>query len=251
MVIIEDWIAQRSNLKKQCEQIRGVFISDRTWRNWERLCGAVYNQGQKINNRKYTDEETQLLLCLAWLRKHYPRVKVTYKSLRNYWLSNTYKIEEVFDACCKGNKTQQEPKTKSQFIALSQVKKYCDAIINRPLSRNCWAKWKQYLGIKKHTRFVESGQAALLTFMACWRHDNPTQPFPSVNRLLVMMEDWSRTAMSLETASSAKMWHQWRMQGCRGKDLHKYLQLVVTKFASALCINGEILANVSITQLQN
>ena len=87
--------------------------------------------------------------------------------------------------------------------------------------------------------------------MACWRHDNPTQPFPSVNRLLVMMEDWSRTAMSLETASSAKMWHQWRMQGCRGKDLHKYLQLVVTKFASALCINGEILANVSITQLQN
>ncbi len=224
VITIEDWIAQRDNLKKQCEKIRGALISNRTWRNWERLCGAVYNQGQKVNNRKYTDEQTQLLLCLAWLRKHYPRIKVTYRSLRDYWRSNIYKIESVFDACCKSNnKTQQEANTKSQFVALSQVKKCCDAIINRPLSRNCWANWKQYLGIKKYQRFVESGQAALLSFMACWRHDNPTQPFPSVNRLLVMMGDWSRKAMSFETASSKKMWHQWQMRGCMGKNLHKYL----------------------------
>ncbi|MBU7587551.1 MAG: hypothetical protein KAF91_32800 [Nostoc sp. TH1S01] len=95
--------------------------------------------------------------------------------------------------------------------------------MGRELSRNCWAAWKQFLGIAKYERFVEEGKASLLTYMACWRHDHPTKKFPSVNRLYTMMKDWSRRAMSFETASSGKMWHQWQMRGCKGRDLVKYL----------------------------
>jgi hypothetical protein len=225
---IEDWIALSPNLKKQCEKIRGDAISTRTWRNWERLSGAVYPQGKKVCSRKYTDEQTQLLLCLAWLRKHYPRLKVTYRSLRAFWQSNEYKIEEVFDECCNAtneSETNSTVEVKSQpiQIALSQVKNCCDAILNHSLSRNAFASWKQYVGITKYERFVDEGKAALLVFMACWRHDNPTKSFPSVNRLLVMMQQHSRAYMSLETASSARMWLTWRIRGCIGKDLPKYL----------------------------
>ncbi|WP_341531541.1 hypothetical protein WKK05_36275 (plasmid) [Nostoc sp. UHCC 0302] len=41
-LVLEDWIGQSSNLKNQCEKIRGATISERTWRDWERLAGAVY-----------------------------------------------------------------------------------------------------------------------------------------------------------------------------------------------------------------
>lgn len=225
-VVLEDWISQSINLKTQCEKIRGATISDRTWRNWERLAGACYSQGKKVSDRSYTSEQSQLLLCLAWLRKCYPRVKVTYRSLRNYWQSNEYKVEEVFDAFCETINSPQDkqPGTPApKLIALSSVKKSCDEIMNRCISRNCWASWKQFLGIPKYERYVEEGIASILVYMACWRHDNPTQKFPSINRLMLLMRASYRRAMSIETASSAKMWHAWRMRGCIGRDLPKYL----------------------------
>ncbi|MBW4617513.1 MAG: hypothetical protein KME21_30735 [Desmonostoc vinosum HA7617-LM4] len=225
-VVLEDWISQSINLKNQCEKIRGAKISERTWRNWERLAGAVYPPGKKVCLRSYTQEQTQLLLCLAWYRKCYPREKVTYRSLRNYWQSNEYKIEEVFDAFCEAvnSPSSKQPATPTpKLIALSEVKKSCDAVLNRCLSRNCWASWKRFLGIAKYERYVEEGLASVLVYMACWRHDHPTKRFPSFRELIVMMRSWSRRAMNLETASSAKMWHAWRMRGCPGKDLPKYL----------------------------
>lgn len=226
-VVLEDWISQSINLKTQCEKIRGRAIAPRTWCNWERLAGAVYPQGLKVCDRKYTIEQAQLLLCLAWYRKHHPRVKVTYRSLRNYWQSNEYKIEEVFDAFCQTVNSTQEKQHKQpelpKLVRLSQVKKSCDFILNRCLSRNCWASWKKYLGIDKYSRYVEEGTAAILVYMACWRHDHPTQRFPSVNRLIVLMRDYSRRAMTLSTASSARMWQLWHMKGCKGTELQKYL----------------------------
>ncbi|MCC5618462.1 hypothetical protein LC605_25925 [Nostoc sp. CHAB 5836] len=225
-VVLEDWIGLSTNLKTQCEKIRGASISERTWRNWERLAGAIYPQGKKLRDRSYTPEQTELLLCLAWYRKCYPRVKVTYRSLRNYWQSNEYKLEEVFDAFCEAinrNQEKQSPEPDSKIIALSEVKKSCDAVLNRCISRNCWASWKQFLGIAKSQRYVEEGLASILVYMACWRHDHPTKKFPRVRELMVMMKSWSRRAMSLETASSAKMWHAFSMRGCKGRDLPKFL----------------------------
>ncbi|EKF03388.1 MULTISPECIES: hypothetical protein [unclassified Tolypothrix] len=227
-VVLEDWISQSTNLRNICQKIRSATISDRTWYEWERLAGACYAQGKKICTRQYTQEQTKMLLCLAWLRRHHPRCKVTYRSLRDYFQANEYKLEEVFDKYCEqvnsgetfvANEVTQQPKK----IALSEVKNCCNRIINREISRNCWASWKQYLGIAKYEKFIDEGKGTLLTYMACWRHDHPTQRFPSVNQLLVMMRNWSRRAMSIETASSALMLHQWQMQGCKGRDLHKYL----------------------------
>ncbi|MBD6621266.1 DUF3810 domain-containing protein, partial [Komarekiella sp. 'clone 1'] len=158
-VILEDWISQSINLKSQCEKIRGAIISERTWRNWERLVGACYPQGNKVRGRSYTPEQTQLLLCLAWLRKYHPRVKVTYRSLRDFWQSNEYKVEEVFEKYCNQVNSGEafvadEVKQQPPKIALSEVKKCCDRIMNREISRNCWASWKQFLGIPKYERFV-------------------------------------------------------------------------------------------------
>ncbi|MCC5600852.1 hypothetical protein [Nostoc favosum] len=225
-VVLEDWISQSINLKTQCEKIRGATISDRTWRNWERLAGAVYPQGKKVSDRSYTSEQSQLLLCLAWYRKGAPREKITYRSLRNYWQSNEYKVEEVFNAFCETINSPQDKQPDipaPKLIALSSVKRSCDEIMNRCISRNCWASWKQFLGIPKYERYVEEGKASILVYMACWRHDHPTQRFPSIRELMVMMRTWTRRAMNLETASSSKMWHAWRMRGCIGRDLPKYL----------------------------
>lgn len=228
-VVLENWIGQSTNLKNQCEKIRGATISPRTWQNWERLAGAVYPQGKKVRLRSYTSEQTELLLCLAWYRKCYPREKVTYRSLRDYWKSNEYKLEEVFDTFCETVNSPQEkqspPEPAPKLIALSEIKKSCDRIMNRCISRNCWASWKQFLGIPKYERYVEEGLASILVYMACWRHDHPTKKFPSINRLITMMKHWSRRAMTLDTNSSAKMWHRWRMKGCIGKDLTKYLAM--------------------------
>jgi hypothetical protein len=229
-VVLEDWISQSINLRNQCEKIRGYQISDRTWYEWERLAGACYAQGKKVEQRKYTQEQTEMLLCLAWLRKQHPRRKVTYRSLREYYKANEYKIDEVLEKFCNQINTGEafvadEVKQKPPKIALSEVKKCCDRIMNREISRNCWASWKQYLGIPKYERFVDEGKASLLTYMACWRHDHPTKKFPLVRQLIVMMTSASRRAMTMETASSAKMWHQWQMRGCKGKDLHRYLAM--------------------------
>jgi hypothetical protein len=225
-VIVEEWIGQSVNLRRECEKIRGVRISSRTWYEWERLAGASYAQGKKVANRQYTQEQTELLLCLAWLRRHYPKKKVTYRSLREFSKSNEWKYDEVLEKFCKEEPfVADEVKEPPPKIALSEVKKCCDRIMNRELSRNCWASWKQYLGIPKYERFVDEGIASLLTYMACWRHDHPTKKFPLVRQLIVMMTSGSRRAMTMETASSAKMWHQWRMKGCIGKDLARYLAM--------------------------
>lgn len=229
-VVLEDWISESINLRNICQKIRETRISDRTWYEWERLAGACYAQGKPVYKRKYTQEQTKMLLCLAWLRKHHPRSLVTYRSLRDYFQANEYKLEEVFDKYCEQVNSGEafvvdEVKTPPEKIALSEVKKCCDRIMNREISRNCWANWKQYLGIPKYERVVDEGKASLLTYMACWRHDHPTKKFPSINRLITMMKHWSRRAMTLETASSGKMWHQWQMRGCKGKDLHRYLAM--------------------------
>lgn len=227
-VVLEDWISQSINLKKICQMIRGSKISSRTWFDWERIAGAVYPQGSKVSVRQYTQEQTKMLLCLAWYRKQYPKKKVTYRSLRDYYQANEFLLEEVFSKYCEQVNSGEafvadEVKTSKEQIALSEVKKCCDRILNREISRNCWASWKQYLGIPKYERYVDEGKAALLTYMACWRHDNPTKKFPSVTQMLVMMRHWSRRAMSIETASSAKMWHRWQINGCKGRELHLYL----------------------------
>jgi hypothetical protein len=229
-VVIEDWISQSINLIRECERIRGCKISSRTWYDWEHLAGACYQQGKPVAQRIYTQEQTELLLCLAWLRKHYPKKKVTYRSLRDFYKSNEYKIDFVFEEFCEqinSGETFVASKVKEQpsKVDLREVKKCCDRIMGRELSRNCWASWKQYLGIPNYERFVDEGKASLLTYMACWRHDNPTKKFPLVPQLLVMMGNWSRRGMTIETASSAKMWHQWLLRGCKGKDLHRYLAM--------------------------
>ncbi|NDJ26236.1 hypothetical protein GS682_32670 [Nostoc sp. B(2019)] len=87
-VVLEDWISQSTNLRNICQKIRGAKISARTWYEWERLAGACYAQGKKVGQRKYTQEQTQMLLCLAWLRKHHSRRQVTYRSLRDYFQAN-------------------------------------------------------------------------------------------------------------------------------------------------------------------
>ncbi len=222
MMVIDDWLAIASNLKGECEKIRGGRISDRTWRDWERLCGAIYNNGQRFSSRSYTLEQTQLLLCLAWLRRHNSREKVTYKSVRDFWSANQFKVEEAYDQYCKNPQPTKKVDEPSLFL-LAQVKQCCDQIACTNLSRECWSKWKQHLGIKKNSRYTEEYNAALLVFMACWRQDHPTTAFPSVRRLLIMMNDYSRSNMTLETASSGQMQHKWEMQGCLGKDLPKYL----------------------------
>lgn len=216
-------MAQQSSLKQTCEQILGKTISDRTWYNWERICGAVYNQGQKLKEREYTDEQTQLLLCLAWYRHLHRRALVTYSSIRLYWHSNAYKIEEVFDAWCNAANNSKPEERAAELIPLAHVKQCCDAITNRILSRECWSNWKKHLGIPKYAKLIEEGNASLLVFMSCWRQDNPTAAFPSVRRLTVLMNEYSRRVMTLDTASSSKMQHKWEMQGCLGRDLPKYL----------------------------
>lgn len=72
-VIIEEWIAQYPNLIKQCEIILRKKIPYRTWHHWQELVGACYPQGKRLKTRKYTDEQTQLFLCLAWFRRHFPK----------------------------------------------------------------------------------------------------------------------------------------------------------------------------------
>ncbi|MBE9038865.1 hypothetical protein [aff. Roholtiella sp. LEGE 12411] len=229
-VVLEDWISQSTNLRNICQKIRGAKISSRTWYEWERLAGACYAQGKKVCARQYTHEQTKMLLCLATLRKHHPRIRVTYRSLRDYFQANEYKLEEVFDKYCNQVNSGEafvadEVKQQPLRVALSEVKKCCDRIMNREISRNCWASWKQFLKIPKYERFVDEGKASLLTYMACWRHDFPTKKFPLVRQLIVMMTSASRRAMTMETASSAKMWHQWQMRGCKGKDLRRYLAM--------------------------
>ncbi|MCC5619426.1 hypothetical protein LC605_31075 [Nostoc sp. CHAB 5836] len=221
MQVIEDWIAQYPNLLKQCEIILGKPIPYRTWHGWQKLVGACYPQGKRLKSRKYTDEQAQLFLCLAWFRRLFPQRKLTYRLLREYWQSNEYKIEEVFRAIASGNAPCDAPVEK--LVALADVKKCCDAVLNRTLSRKSWVKWKGHLKIPLREKVVDQGTAALLVFIACWRHDHYKEPLPSVNRLIVMMGDRTRTAMSLDTASSGTQFHQWQMSGCSGKELPKYL----------------------------
>lgn len=221
-----------------CEAIRGKVIKRETWITWERLAGVCYQQGKRLRDRKYTQEQTELLLCLSHMRKLFPTRKITYRSLRDYWSANHYLIEEALDAACKPTTVEKPPKVK--LIPLPQVKKCCDEVMGRNLTKQGWLNWKQHLGIPKNSKFVQEGKASLLVFMACWRHDNPTSKFPSVNRLLVMMRDRTRSQMTLDTSSSAKMFHRWEMQGCKGKDLPKYLAASGCKFSmSALYKRGE------------
>ncbi|MFB2768588.1 hypothetical protein ACE1AT_04755 [Pelatocladus sp. BLCC-F211] len=218
---IDDWIEQASNLKPVCEKIYGSTIGDRTWRNWERIAGAVYNQGRKVRTRHYTQEQAQMLLCVAWLRKQRPRLKLDYKSVRVYWNSRRQDIEAVLDAVVAGE-IPPPPKPKP-LVQLTQVKLCCDRILNRTISRECWRLWKQHLGIAKHIKKIDDATAALLVFIACWRVDHPNKPLPSLSHLLVMSRTPYRCAMTLETQSSAKQQHQWEMSGCQGKDLPRYL----------------------------
>lgn len=219
-MVIEEWIAHYPNLKKICEIIRTKPIKRETWISWEKLAGACYQQGKKLRSRHYTQEQTELLLCLAYMRKLFPTREITYRSLRDYWGANKYKVQEALDAAC--NQPPVKP-PEIKLISLPQVKRCCDEVMGRSLTKQGWLNWKLHLEIPKNSRFVDEGKASLLVFMACWRYDNPTAKFPSVNRLIVMMGDRARTAMSIETASSSKMLHQWEMQGCKGKDLPKYL----------------------------
>nr|MDZ8061877.1 hypothetical protein [Nostoc sp. EkiNYC01] len=222
MTIIEDWIASYPNLIKQCEAILGKPIAYRTWESWQDLVGACYRQGTSLRNRKYTDEQTQLFLCLAWFRRHFPRRKLNYSILRTYWKSNEYKIEEVFQALAQGKKPHP-PCDNEKLVAIAKVKACCDAIMGRELSRKCWVEWKKHLGIAPRAKSVDEGTAALLVFIACWRRDHGTEKLPSVKRLLIMMSHLSRKAMALETASSSTQFAQWQLSGCKGKDLPKYL----------------------------
>jgi len=220
-VVIEDWIAQHPNLLKQCETILGRSIPYRTWHHWQELVGVCYSQGKRLETRKYTEEQAQLLLCLAWFRRLFPRKKLTYRMLRGYWKSNEYKIEEALQAIANGEHPSSSKQEK--LVKISEVKQWCDAILGRSLSRKCWVAWKRHLAIPMRSKEVDEGTAALLVFMASWRHDHPTAKFPSVNRLIAMMRDRNRSQMTLDTFSSAKMFHKWEMQGCKGKDLPKYL----------------------------
>jgi hypothetical protein len=204
-----------------CEVIRGKPIKRETWITWEKLAGACYQQGKKLRDRKYTQEQTEMLLCLSHMRKLFPTREITYGSLRDYWGANKYKVEEVLEAACNQKPVEKVPEVK--LIPLPQVKKCCDEVMGRSLTKQGWLNWKQHLKIPKNSKLVDEGKASLLVFMACWRYDHPTAQFPSVNRLIIMMGDRSREQMTLVTASSAKRLHQWEMQGCKGKDLPKYL----------------------------
>ncbi|MCC5634635.1 hypothetical protein LC593_01990 [Nostoc sp. CHAB 5844] len=193
-------------------------ISEDTWLIWQHLVGACYPQGKRFKNRKYTYEQTRLFLCLAWMRRLKMR-NITYQSLRNFHASNNYKIDEVFAALIKGQRAKE---TEEKLIPLTKVKQCCQEVWGRSLSKDCWWTWRKHLDILG-SKSVDEGAAAMLVFIACWRRDNPRNRLPSINRLKVMMSDKSRTAMTLETASSATQFHQWQMHGCSGKDLPRYL----------------------------
>lgn len=222
MIILDDWIRLGANLKNACEHIRGKQIKTCTWFKWERLAGASGRQGQKISKRKYTPEQSRMLLAIAYIRKHFPRHKLTYRSVREYYLQYDHLIEEVFDRYVAGE--IDTPKTELiKLISLTRVKAYCDRISNRILSRNCWSKWKQNLGIPLRAKEVEEGLAALLVFLACWRENNPKSKLPSKSRLVFMMSQDTLNHVPIASMSTHSQQHEWGLRGCLGKDLPKFL----------------------------
>lgn len=221
-VILEDWISQYNNLKPICDRIVNREIVRETWYQWELLVGACYPQGKPRTKRKYTDEQTRLFLCLAWFRRQFPKVKLTYTTLRDYHTSNDYKIEEVFDFIANSEGQQPKKDDKPKVVKLAKVKRCCDEIINSNISRKCWRDWKKHLGIEKRIKEVDEGTAALLTYIACWRHDHPRDPLPSPKRLLMFMQNEPRV-ITIESACSSTQLRQWQLTGCPGKDLHRYL----------------------------
>lgn len=218
---IEEFLSQHPNIKKACEQIRGKAISDRTWYNWSNLVGAVQIQGKKLSKRHYTDEQTQLFFCLAWMRRLFPGREITYSNLRQFWQGNEYKVEEVLDQCC--NEEPAPAPVPVGIVELAKAKMCCDRIAGREISRNTWVKWRSHLKIDLKAKLIEEGKASLLVYIACWRQDHPNEVLPSMSRLTVMMRNSWNPQMTIERASSQRMRHQWAMQGCLGKELHLYL----------------------------
>jgi hypothetical protein len=221
VIVIDDWIKQQPHLKLACEAILGKAISKRCWYDWEVAAGAI-GQTKNLKNRIYSDEQVRMFLAIAWLRKHYPTMTLTYTSTRQYYLLNLEKIEEVFDKYVAGDMPPPVPK-QEKLVPLSQVKSCCDRVMNCKISRECWSRWKQHLGIPKYQREVETGMASLLTFLAVWRCSNPSVKTPSINRLIFLMEQQTQKHIPIESASSAVQQYQWQIQGCLGRDLPRYL----------------------------
>jgi hypothetical protein len=221
VIVIDDWIRQQPHLKLACEALRGKKIMRRCWYDWEVLAGAV-GKSQHLKNRIYTDEQARMFLAIAWLRKHFPAMKLTYKAVRQYYEVHAHKIEEAFDRYVAGD-VPPPPEEEIKLVPLSQVKKCCDRIFNREISRDCWARWKQHLGIPKYELQVEEGMASLLTFLAVWRSNNPCLKTPSVSRLTFLMTQEVQAHTPIEAMSSASQQYQWKMQGCIGKDLPRFL----------------------------
>jgi hypothetical protein len=222
-VVIDQWIAQYPNLKLCCQRIYGKEIHYDTWYSWEKIAGANYGQGKRLNKRVYKNEQWRMLIAIATFRVQFPKKKLTYASIRAYYAANSYKIDEELNRVCDPNYQPPKPEPEAELIAIAKIKENCDRIMNSVIARDCWVKWKQHIGIKLHDRYCDKTQAAMLTFIAVWRCDNPNKQLPSVTKILLLMEMQLQGGCRLESVVSSQEFTHWRRYGCKGKDLIRYL----------------------------
>lgn len=165
-----------------------------------------------------------MLLTVAYIRKHFPRYSLTYKSVREYYLQYDHLIEEVYNRFVNGDDAEVSCEAQTpKLVSLRQAKACCDRVCNRELSRHCWRKWKKNLGIPLRAKKVEEGLASLLVFTACWRENNPQAELPSQSRLTFLMSQEVLANIPITSMSTHSQQYQWAMQGCFGRDLPKFL----------------------------
>lgn len=220
--ILEEELALFNNLHPICEKIRGRAISVRTWYDWERLAGAFYPQGKKFSDRKYTDEQTELLMCIAWMYKQGFK-NLTYRNIRDFWKANKHKFEEVYDSFISIPKPEPKTEPEIKIVLLKNVKKKVDEILGWTLSRESWSEWKRHIKIPLNTREVEEEKAWMLVYMAGWRLNHVNVKFPSVARLRFLMEQNIQPTQTIESFVSSSKIQEWEMRGCKGRELINYL----------------------------
>lgn len=220
--ILEEELSLFKNLHPICEKIRGQVISKVTWHSWEKLAGAFYPQGKRISDRKYTDEQTQMFMCIAWMYRQGFK-NLSYRNIRDFWKANRHKFEEVYDSFVSSPRPEPKTEPEIKIVLLKNVKARVDEILGWTLSRESWSQWKQHIKIPLNSREVEEGKAWMLIYMAGWRLNNPNVKFPSIARLRFMMEQNIQPTQTLESYVSSNKVREWEMRGCKGSELTKYL----------------------------
>ena len=220
--ILEEELALFKNLHPICEKIRGQVISPITWHTWEKLAGSFHPQGKKYSDRKYTDEQTQMLMCIAWMYRN-GLTNLTYKNVRSYWKANKHKFEEAYDSFIANPRPEPKTEPEIKIVKLRKVKLKVDEILGWTLSRESWSQWKQHIKIPLNAREVEEEKGWMLIYMAGWRLNNVNVQFPSIARLRFMMEQNIQPIQTIESYVSSSKIHEWEMRGCKGREIINYL----------------------------